>query len=343
MNNAIAMAKMKRWSVAVFMLLGWLLVPPYCALAQSQSLTFHTGAVGGLYMEPGVIWAGQWEKAIPNLKVSVVLGGSTTNPITVSRGEPNSVVGVADSISAHDVQIGEGEYKQRIPQGIKNLRAIWRFNVESWSHIVARPGVVPSGVKTIDELLKRKPALRWVFKVRGSADETMSSRIFSLHGLSYKDLESWGGKISFNNPNDSAKLLIDGHADILIATARVPAAYLLEMDASIQDMKWLGLDEKSVDELNKKYGYGRGTHPLGSYTTLKEKIPAVNTDHVVFVQEGMNEDLVYKMTKAVLSDPDKVKAIAALKPFDPKVVWSNTVFPLHRGAERAYREMNFMK
>ena len=332
--------------------LCWVALIAFCALAvsphgtavaQSYSVTFHTGAVGGLYMEPGVIWAGQWEKAIPNLKVSVVLGGSTTNPITVSRAEPNAVVGIADSISAHDVQIGEGEYKQRVPQGIKNLRAIWRFNVQSWSHIVARPGVVPNGVKTIGQLLQRKPALRWVFKVRGSADETMTNRILALHGASYKDLESWGGKISFNNPNDSAKLMIDGHADILIATARVPAAYLLEMDASIKDMAWLGLANETVDQLVKKYGYGQGTHPLGSYSTLKEQIPAVNTDHVVFVQESMNEDLVYKMTKTVMSDPDKVKAIAALKPFDPKVVWSNTMFPLHRGAERAYREMGFMK
>ncbi len=329
--------------VPALALLALLLAPQAPAMAQTQSITFHTGAVGGLYMEPGVIWAAQWEKAIPNLKVSVVLGGSTTNPITVSRGQANAVVGIADTVSAYDVQIGGGEYKQRFPQGIKTLRALWRFNVQSWSHIVARPEAIPAGVKTVGQLLQRKPTLRWVFKVRGSADETLANRILGLQGVSYKDLEAWGGKISFNNPTDSARMMIDGHADILVATGRVPAAYLLEMDASIKDMKWLGIDSDKADQLVKQYGYARGVHPQGSYSTLKEQVVGVNTDHVVFVPEGMSEDLAYRMTKAVMSDPDKVKVIAALKPFDPKVVWSDTLFPLHPGAARAYQELGFTK
>jgi TRAP transporter TAXI family solute receptor len=327
------------WIVGVLVIAG--LFPLF---AQNRQITFNTGAVGGLYMEPGVIWADQWEKAIPGLKVSCVLGGSMANVLVVPRAaDPNSQVGIADSISAFTSIKGTGEFATRAPQGIKNLRALWRFNVISYAHVLARPEVVPAGVTSLKDLLAKNPKIRIALKVRGSGDEILFRQMCQYLGYTYADLEKKGARISFNNPADISSLLIDGHADLTVGIVRIPASYVLDMDASIPNLKWLDIGKDVVDKLAKE-GYIAGNHPTGAYSSLKQNnYYTVGQDHIVFVQEKMDTDLVYRMVKAVLADPDRVKSIAALKTFDAKAACTDTIYPLHPGAEKAFREAGYLK
>ena len=99
------------------------------------------------------------------------------------------------------------------------------------------------------------------------------------------------------------------------------------------------LDEKQLQLLGGEYGYIAGDHPVGQYQSLKTTIPLVAYDHVVFVPEGMDEELVYKLAKTVLANPQKVQALPSFETFDPKVAGTKTVFPLHPGAKRAYEEL----
>lgn len=334
---------MKR-KLAAILLVSLLLMSVQVASAKKYSLTFHTGAVGGLYMEPAAIWADQWHKNLPDVEASVILGGGFTNPLVVAESPPNEAVGITDTLSAREVQLGVGEYAGRVPQGIKNLRALWRFNVKSWGHILARPGVVPEGIETFGEFLATKPNIKLALKIRGSADEIFARRLLECYGLTYDDINSWGGSVSFNNPADISGLMIDGHADVTIAIVRVPASYVLDMDASIKGMKWLALEPETIDRLVEEYGYIRGYHPGADYTTLGKDIPSVAFDHLVFVHEDMDEELAYQLTKVVISDPERVgKAVPALSTFSAAEAPLDTGFPLHPGAERAYRELGLLK
>jgi TRAP transporter TAXI family solute receptor len=310
---------------------------------QYKPITLNTGAVGGLYMEPGIIWAEQWERAIPGLKTSVILGGAFTNPMLVAKADPNTSAGMSDTGNLVAALSGSGEYQSRVPNGIKNLKALWRFNVLSWAHIVARPEVVPAGVKTLGDFLAKKPKVRIALKVRGSTDEIFARQILTEMGYTYQDLEKWGCKITFNNPADISTLLIDGHADVTIGQVRSPASYVLDMDSSISELKWIGLDKPVADAVAKKYGYVIGYHPLGIYPSLKDNLWSLAIDHVIYVNEQMDTDLAYRLTKAVFSDPNKVKTLAAFASFDPKEIWKDTVYPLHPGAERAFKELGYMK
>ena len=100
--------------------------------------------------------------------------------------------------------------------------------------------------------------------------------------------------------------MIDGHADVTIAIVRVPAAYVLDMDASIKGMKWLALEPETIDRMVEEYGYIRGYHPGADYATLGKDIPSVAFDHLVFVHEDMDEELAYQLTKVIISDPERV-------------------------------------
>jgi TRAP transporter TAXI family solute receptor len=308
--------------------------------AKDYTLTFHAGAVGGLYMEPSVAWADQLMAAIPGLKISCIVGGAATNPIIVARGNPNEVLGMTDPITGMDAANGTGEYAKRLPGGTKALRALWRINVTSWTHILARPDVVPEGVTTLGQLLEKNPKLRVLSKPRGTGDEILVQRLFESYGYSYDDLKAKGMSITFNSPSDMGTLMIDGHADVAISTARTPAAYILDMESSIADMRWLALDKLNAEKLRDKYGYIMGFQPAGSYASLKHDNLSVAIDHIVIVNENMDEELAYQITKVVMSNPDKVRAaVPAFKTFDVKVAGQATVLPLHKGAIRAYEEL----
>ena len=307
--------------------------------AKNYTITMHAGNVGGLYMEPAVIWAEQIQAAMPYVKMSCIAGGGSTNPIIVAKGKANETAGMTDPVTAMDVVKGEGEYAKRLPGGSKALRALWRFNVQSWLHVVARPDAIPEGVTTLGELLAKKPKLRILLKSRGSGDEMLAARIFKEYGLSYDDLRKMGTSITFNNPSDMSSMLIDGHADISISTARVPASYLLDMDSSISGLKWLELDKNIIEKLRDQFGYIAGVQPKGSYSSVLRDIPSVANDHIVIVHEDMDEELVYSLVKSVMSEPNKVHSIPALKTFSANAAGLETGLPLHKGAIRAYKEL----
>ncbi len=307
--------------------------------ADKNTITFHTGSVGGLYMEPSVVWIEQWKQAIPNLDVSAILGGSMTNPLKVAASDPNTAMGWSTLPLARDAMMGEGDFEKRAPGGIKNLRALWRVNNLTWAEFIVRPQAVPAGVTTLGQFLATKPKAHWALKTKGSGAESMTRILLQLYGVSYDDLQNWGGKVSFNNTSDAAKLIIDGHADVFVNAMPVPASDVLDMDASVKGLKWLALDAKQTEMLAGEYGYIGADHPIGQYKSLQTPILSVAYDHVVFVHEGMDAELVYKLTKTVLSAPNKVQALPSFETFDPKLAGTQTVFPLHPGAKRAYEEL----
>lgn len=309
------------------------------ALAQETSIVAHTGAAGGLYMEPTVVWVEQWQKDVPSLKVSPTPGGSMTNPINVSTSPDANVLGWTSLPLARDASQGRGDYAERLPEGGDNLRALWRVNAMTWGDIVARPGVVPEGITTLGDFLETKPQVHWILKSRGSGAETMTRAILEVHGVTYDDLSDWGGTVSFMDTADAARMIIDGHGDVMIDAFPHPASPMLDMDASVSGLTWLGLDEEVAAKLASDHGYIAGEHPTGSYSSLNPGLHTVAYDHVVFVREEMDEEVVYGMVKSILGKPERTKAMPQLSDFDPSIAGTQTVFPLHPGAKRAYQEL----
>ncbi|MCP1677263.1 TRAP transporter TAXI family solute receptor [Natronocella acetinitrilica] len=315
------------------------------AYAQGQQMTAYAGSVGGLYMEVMSIWVSDWERDIDGLNVSAVSGGGTTNPFHVSRGDPNGTIGITDSITTADAMQGEGDIGSRAPDGLTNLRALVRLNALSHSAFMIRGSRLPEGVTTVGELLEREPSLRWAFLQRGNPGEMTGRRVLEQYDVSLDDLSAWGGRVSFNPQGEHSSLMIDGHVDVSMVMTRAPAAFMLDIDASVRDLVWLPIDEHIVDQMMEQYGgYIKVDHPAEFYDTLKEPFPTASVDHVLFVHEDMDEELAYGLTKSVLENADRMRSsLTSMSEFDPAVVCRDTgEFELHPGAERACSELGHL-
>lgn len=53
---------------------------------------------------------------------------------------------------------------------------------------------------------------------------------------------------SSNNPSDMSTLMVDGHAELCIATTRTPASYILDMESSMPGLRWLSIDKPNAEK-----------------------------------------------------------------------------------------------
>lgn len=315
------------------------------AMAQDIDMTAYAGSVGGLYMEVMSVWISNWEDEIEGLNISAVSGGGTTNPFHISRGNPNESIGITDTITTADAMEGTGDIGERAPDGLKNLRALVRFNALSHSAFMIRGGSLPNGITTVGELLDEKPALRWAFFQRGNPGELTGRRFLEAYGVSFEDLKEWGGSVSFNPQAEHSSLMIDGHVDVSMVMTRAPAAFMLDMDASVRDLVWLDIEENAVDNVIDSYGgYIKVNHPDEFYDSLEEPFVTASVDHVLFVHEDMDEELAYQLTKVVLENAENMQnSLKSMSEFYPEEVCHDTGrFPLHEGAERACNELGYL-
>lgn len=101
-----------------------------------------------------------------------------------------------------------------------------------------------------------------------------------------------------------------------------------------------------MDYLSSTYGYGKGVIPAGSYAKLQPDVEvAVTTlEALILVSESVLEDVVYRMTRSLIESRDRFTNIyKVLRKSDPAIAWQNQPVPLHAGAEKAYKDLGFMK
>lgn len=317
----------------------------HSAMAQNEPITAYAGSVGGLYMEVMSVWVSQWEAAMDGLDISAVSGGGTTNPFHISRSQPNQAVGLTDTITTADAMEGTGDIGDRAPDGLRNLKALVRLNALSYSSFLTRKSLLPEGVSTLGELLEEKPSIRWAFLQRGNPGELTGRRFLEAYGSSFEELTEWGGRTSFNPQGEHSSLMIDGHVDVSMVMTRVPAAFMLDIDASVRDLVWLTIEEEIVDQLVENYGgYIKTEFPADFYNSLSEPFVTASVDHVLFVHEDMDEELAYQLTLTVLENAESMRnSLQSMSEFYPDVICQDTgQFELHSGAERACTELGHL-
>ncbi|WP_249975785.1 TAXI family TRAP transporter solute-binding subunit [Vreelandella olivaria] len=317
----------------------------HTAMAQNEPITAYAGSVGGLYMEVMSVWISQWETDIEGLDISAVSGGGTTNPFHISRSQPNQAVGLTDTITSADAMEGTGDIGDRAPEGLRNLRALVRLNALSYSSFLTRKSLLPEGVTTLGELLEQQPSMRWAFLQRGNPGELTGRRFLETYGSSFEELAEWGGRTSFNPQGEHSSLMIDGHVDVSMVMTRVPAAFMLDIDASIRDLVWLAIEEEMVDQLVESYGgYIKTEYPADFYDSLSEPFVTAAVDHVLFVHEDMDDELAYQLTHTVLENAEAMRnSLQSMSEFYPDVICHDTgQFDLHPGAERACMELGYL-
>lgn len=310
------------------------------ASAEPVNLKMASFSVGGSWYIYATTIADLATKALPEGSTVEVLPfqGGVGNPILVSRGKAD--MGLSFSALSNWAYNGKITFKEKQP----NIRAlVGGLNTPHRLGIVARKG---SGITSLQDIKDKKMAVRLVTVQIGGAGEALARMALESYGMTYDDLEKWGGRVTHVDLPVAIQQMRDGQADLFIHNIgyRQPDVTELALGGHID---FVALGDAQRKMLAEKYGLQPGlVISPDEFSGVKADVPSVGYPTGVIANKDMSEDVAYAITKAICENPEALAAAhASLKAFDPHKAGDplrNGGVPLHPGAEKYYREKGWM-
>lgn len=270
----------------------------------------------------------------PNAKVDLMPGNGTANPARVSKGQVN--VAHAQGALLKAASQGKEPYKQKFD----NLRSLFSLNDDCRLLLFARED---GPVKSLEELAKNKDAIRLSPATRGSTNDMFTRWALDSYGISYPDIEKWGGTVTYINFDAMIDAMKDKQLDMIGYNGPGFPSFLRQILLSTP-VNFLPIGDKQMAKL-KERGLKQSVIKAGEFEGLpKQDVPVATDTTEIICSADMPDDVAYKIAKIWT---ENARDIALANPgygsFDPVVSSKNTALPLHPGAEKYFREAGYLK
>lgn len=174
--------------------------------------------------------------------------------------------------------------------------------------------------------------------------------ILNEHGITFEDIESWGGKLLRDRPrfiNQPGIAPASPGFDAIFDEALMTRRWTTLTEQ--HDIVFLPVEEDVLQRLETERGWKRGVIEKTRYRGMTEDVPTVDfSGWILFCSEDMDEELAYLTIAALDEQKGEIEALfpqphAALTgPVDLSWLGSNVPVPLHPGAEKYYREKGYL-
>ncbi|HEY8709811.1 MAG TPA: TAXI family TRAP transporter solute-binding subunit [Burkholderiaceae bacterium] len=286
-----------------------------------------TGGTSGIYYPMGVALSQIYGKAIPQAKVSVQAtkaSAENLNLLQAGRGEVAFTLG--DALS--DAWKGDAEAGFATP--LKKLRGMAGI-YPNYIQIVAS---AESGIKSLADLKGKRISVG----APKSGTELNARAVLKAAGLSYQDF----AKVEYLPFGESVELMKNRQLDVTLQSAGLGVASLRDLAVSMK----IVVVEIPADVVAKvgDAAYQPAVIPANTYEGQTKDVPSIAIQNFLVTREGLPDDTVYTMTKAMWENLDAlVAAHAAGKAIRKENALKGMPLPLHPGAARYYREIGLLK
>lgn len=234
---------------------------------------------------------------------------------------------------------GRGPYKNPIP--LRSIMALPQFDQLGF----AVSG--ETGLKTLGDLKRTRYPLR--VSLRGQPDHSVHlicNQVLSAYGMSLDDIKSWGGKLVYTEGMpyrpDRLGAVARGELDAVWDEA-LP---LFAKQALELGMRFLAVDEPQLKALEAD-GLMRAAITDAEYPGIGETVWTVDfSGWPVFCLDSAPEEMIYHFCAALEARKDRIPWYGeGPLPLDKLCKDSREAplyLPLHRGAERFWRERGYL-
>lgn len=304
--------------------------------ASAEVFKGETAGVGDPVHTMFVAFANQAGKA----DVTIQVNAGQTLTKSMLKGAKGEVAFFSSVPSLVNLMAGQKRMYQKIdaaPELSKNLRAILGFKAGAY-HPVTLAG---SGIESWEDI---KGKTVFTGPPAGSASATSEALIKIITGYEagsdYKAVRlSWG---------EGYAALSDGKIDMMVRPAEVGSANIEQFGLS-GEFRVLSIPESARDSDDMKALFGRPGRGMASFDggiykgqLTSGQITALGFFQFVGTHAGMDEEVVYKATKAFWENIGEVQATAFfLKEVTKETAFTAVNVPLHPGALRYYDEAGF--
>jgi hypothetical protein len=267
---------------------------------------------------------------VPGVRATAIAVGATANFRQMLQGGEMAV-------ALHEISFAEGAYRGGTEQfADANPQLRWLVTCHgNWSFFIT----LDSDIKTLYDVEGKSIA------VGGpeSADPPIAYSIFSSLGLE-KDVDY---KAVLLDGHEAVDAMIDGRVDVVFTTGGRSCPAVAEVDAaktvyflSFPEDKW---DVMLADLEAGGIGQQRGMVPADLYNGLDSDYDTLVSLCALFTTENQDEDLIYKVTKAVWENMETIiLAHPAGAEWSLDNVKQGMKIPIHPGALKYYQEIGVL-
>ena len=285
-------------------------------------LNIGTGGTAGTYYPIGGAMAEILNKEIPGMSASAQSTGASVANVNMLGDGTIDLATVQNDIAYYAAH-GTEMFVDKKVDGLKGVASLYP---ETCQFVTLKS----SGIKSLSELKGKRIAVGAV----GSGVEANVRQILAVYGISYDDIDAQ--YLSFA---EGASALKDGNVDVAVLTAGYPTASVQDIAAQ-NPVRLLPVEDKIADDLIAQYPfYTKTVIPGGTYAGFDEAVPSVSVMAMLVAGPTVNEELGYKVTKAIFSHLDRLQAAHAVgKQITRDSVKAGMSLPMNEGAEKYFNE-----
>jgi len=299
------------------------------AFTQTETieLTLGTSSPGGSWYPATLVMAKIIQEEIPNVRVTVMPGGSVGNVKGTSKG-------IYDLALAHTQDIangiaGEGAFEEKITNlyGLMNL----------WTNYVMVAVSKDSNIESIPDLKGKRICPGQL----GWGGEASTRFVLSLYDMTYDDMS----KVDYTGWTGMVDLWKDRHIDAAVACSTLGLSSFQEMAVGGSGIRILPISDEAIEEgVKLNPGYFANVLPAGSFRGQDQEVPVFSSTTILFSHNELPDDLARNIIKHLLNRRDElVAALSAFKELNPEFGAKIPGVPIHPGASAYYKEIGVLK
>jgi TRAP transporter TAXI family solute receptor len=296
--------------------------------AAKKFVSIASGWVVGVYYPLAGAISNIAYKNLPDLKITVESSGaSVANAKLIASGDADMAI-LQNDISYYALN----GVKPMFEKSVANMRGLTSLYQEHCQIQARRDAKIAS---VLD--LKGK---RVCVGPLGSGTEQNALQIVEAYGMKFSDF----AKVERLTATESSDYMKDGRIDAAFYSVGVGASGLVDTAISV-DTVILPVDGPNRDALMKKYSFfTKAMVPKGAYKGVDQDVPTVAVMAILVAREELEEDVAYRITKAIFDNLNDIhRAHAKGKELTLESALTGMSVPLHKGAEKFYKEKGIVK
>jgi TRAP transporter TAXI family solute receptor len=296
-------------------------IAPGASAATRMSIA--TGGTGGVYYPYGGALANILTDELDDTEVNAeVTAASVDNMKLIESGDVELAFVLGDT--AFDAWSGNDPFNAPIPG--RTLATLYN----NYTQIVAKGD---AGITSVADLTGKRVSVG----APGSGTEIIADRILTAAGIDPQE----GINREQLGVAESAGAIKDGKIDAFFWSGGLPTSAITDLGATPNVSISIIPSGDITAALQSQYGsiYSTATIPAETYPGQTTDVDVVVVPNVLVVNESMDEDLAYNITRILFEkQADLAAAHPAAKELTLENATKNSPIPYHPGALRYYQE-----
>ena len=325
LKSMVRSSKRSVKTISVLLTLALLLFLCGCAgvsSANKEEAVLATGGTAGTYFAVGSAMSTVLNPVLNRSELSVLsTGGSRANIALLDSREASFAIVQNDVLyyayTATDLFEGDTAHER-----LRGLACLYEETLQ---------------IVTCDESIKTVADLKGKTVCvgdEGSGVEVNARQILEAYGMTFDDINVVNAPFA-----DAAESLKSGEIDAAFIIAGAPTKAVTDL-AESQSIRLVALDGKHISALQSKYRfYAETVLTAGTYKGLDEDVTTVSVKAVLAASDRLSSEKVYELLSAFFEKNEQISTShKGLQGLTPEMASEGISVPLHKGAEKYYKE-----